>query len=98
MNRLSDGGPPMSDQPPDVIDVLERQNRWLMRGGLIGSLLVVAALIMGQARTSRTVEAEQFILRDAQGRQRLTIGAPRLSGIAVGLEADEPAIWIAGTN
>ena len=102
--RIPVRGASMSDQPQDVqvilkrIDVLERQNRWLVRAGLVASLLAVAAVTMGQARTSRTVEAEQFILRDAQGRQRLTIGTPRFSGVAIGLEADRPAIWITGSN
>jgi hypothetical protein len=66
----------MSDQPQDVqamvqrIDALERQNRWLIRAGLIGSLVAVAIVTMGQTRTSRTVEAERFVLRDTVGRMR----------------------------
>ena len=86
----------MSAQPQDVqailkrIDVLGRQNRWLIRAGLVGSLVAVAIVTMGQTRTSHTVEAEQFILRDAHGRQRLTIG------FYGGIKSDEPAIWIAG--
>ena|SRR6267143_2737535 len=94
----------MSAQPQDVqailkrIDVLERQNRWLIRAGLVASLLAVAVVTMGQGRPSRTVEAEQFILRDTHGRQRLTIGTPRFSGVAFGMDADEPTIWIAGSK
>jgi len=66
----------MSAQPQDVqtilnrIEVLERQNRWLMRGALIGLLLAVAAVTMGQAPLGRTIEAQGFILRDSSGNKR----------------------------
>ncbi len=43
---------------------------------------------------NRTIEAEQFILRDSQGRARIIIGTPKFSGVAVDLGANDPAIWI----
>lgn len=94
----------MNSQPQDVqailqrIDALEKQNRSLIRAGLFALLFVAAMVTMGQARPSRTVEAEQFVLRDSQGRQRLVIGTPRNSGVAFDLAPDEPAIWIMGEN
>jgi hypothetical protein len=76
------------------IEKLERQNRRFKRGGL-AILLAAATLIgMGQGRPTRSLEAEQFILKDAQGRPRLVIGTPSISGAAVGLAPDEPAIWL----
>ena len=55
-------------------------------------------ITMGQARQPRTVEAEQFILRDVQGRPRLSLGTPRVSGVAVDVGPDEPAMWITDRN
>jgi len=80
------------------VEKLERQNRLLKRAILAIFLLPAAIVVMGQAHPARTIEAEQFILRDAQGRQKLTIGTPRVSGVAVDLTPDEPALWIAGNN
>ena len=66
----------MNDETQDVqailkrIDTLERRNRWLIRAGLVGSLVAVAIVTMGQARPSRTVEAERFVLMDAGGKMR----------------------------
>ena len=76
------------------VEKLERQNRWMKRTSLAVFVIVIVLILMGQKQTTRTVEAEQFILRDAQGHERLTIGTPRISGAAVGLEPDEPAIWL----
>ncbi len=76
------------------IERLERQNRRFKQAGAAVLMLVGAAIAMGQARSPRTIEAERFILRDAQGRPRIEIGTPRFSGAAVGLASDEPAIWI----
>jgi hypothetical protein len=71
----------MNDQTQEVqailkrIDALERQNYWIKRAGLLGVLLAIAAVTMGQARPSRTmeariVEAERFVLKDMSGRIR----------------------------
>src|SRR5690348_10244696 len=77
---------------------VEKQNRQMKRVGLVVLLLGSLIMVMGQARPSRKVEAEQFILRDAQGRERLAIGTPRVSGAAIELGPDEPAIWIVGAE
>lgn len=80
------------------VDRLERENCWLKRVALTLVLLPVALVLMGQTQAGRTVEAEKFVLRDSQGRQRLVIGTPRSSGVAFGLAPDEAAMWMAGEN
>lgn len=76
------------------LERLERDNRRLKRLGTAILLLASTLLLMGQGRPNRTVEAERFIVRDRQGRVRVEIGTPRFSGAAVGLNSDDPAIWI----
>jgi hypothetical protein len=80
------------------VERLERQNRFYKRGAMLFLLSLIAFIAMGESRPSRTVEAEQFILRDTQGRQRLVIGTPNASGAALGLTPDEPVIWITGKS
>jgi hypothetical protein len=61
------------------VERLEGQNRFLKRAGLALLLLPVALIIMGQARPPRTIEAEDFILKDATGIRRAelkTMGGP----------------------
>jgi hypothetical protein len=76
------------------IESLERQNRLQRRAIVVVFSLVVVAGLWAQPRTTRTIEAEKFVLRDSQGRARVTIGTPRSSGAAIGMPADEPSIWI----
>jgi hypothetical protein len=78
--------------------VLERQNRLFKRVGVILLISIAAFVFIAQARPPRTLEAEQFILRDAQGRERLAIGTPRVSGVALDLAPDDAAVWISGNN
>lgn len=56
---------------------LERQNRSLKRIGAAALIIVVSALVMGQASLKRTVEADEFILKDNGGnvRARLSMNA-----------------------
>ena len=62
---------------------VEKQNRTLKRFGLGFLLLIGAAVTMGQARPSRTAEAEQFVVKDPQGHMRamlgFSLGAPMLN-------------------
>ena len=67
----------------DRIARLERENRRLKVGALLGLLVIVAVFIMGQARPPRVLEAEAFVLRDSTGVRlaQLSIeddGLPRL--------------------
>ena len=52
------------------IESLERHNRFYKRGGLALLLTVAILVVMGQAQPSRTVEAQDFILKDANGNKR----------------------------
>ncbi|MEQ8788607.1 MAG: hypothetical protein RIC55_20015 [Pirellulaceae bacterium] len=53
------------------LEKLERQNRLLRRVGFAAMILVVVAVVSGQARrTSREVAAEAFLLLDAEGKTR----------------------------
>ena len=60
----------------DRVNKLEVQNRRLKLAGLAVVIMASAALLMGQARSSRAVEASEFRLIDANGktRARLAVG------------------------
>jgi hypothetical protein len=49
---------------------LEKQNRRLKQLGVAALIVVASALVMGQAPANKTVEANEFVLRDASGRVR----------------------------
>jgi|SRR5689334_24476686 len=76
---------------------LERAN---MRLRLVSAVVGLAAL--GSCSTDlagkRTLDVQELVIRDSQGRARATIGTPRLSGSAVGMSPDSPAIWLTGEN
>jgi len=65
----------MPEQKPDLQEVLERleklerQNRTLKRLASVVMLLVAALFTMGQTRPNRTLEAEEFVLRDEAGKK-----------------------------
>jgi hypothetical protein len=60
----------------DRVNKLEVQNRRLKLAGLAVVIMASAALLMGQARSSRAVEASEFRLIDTNGktRARLAVG------------------------
>ena len=65
---------------------LEAQNRRLKRAGAAGLVLVVAILCMAQARPAPpALEASQFVLRDAQGRDRLRLEVTRDGSPAINI-------------
>jgi hypothetical protein len=49
---------------------LERENRLLKRGVCVVLLAITSAMLMGQGRPIRTVEADKFVLKDANGLTR----------------------------
>lgn len=52
---------------------LEKQNRWMKAVCLVVSLTVVCALTLGQSKaasTTKTVEAQRFVLKSAKGEIR----------------------------
>ena len=56
------------------LEGLERENRRLKRAGLAVLFLAAAGLLLGQARPSRTVETEKFVLKDVSGNTRAMLG------------------------
>jgi|SRR5215469_3467139 len=56
------------------LEQVEKENRTLKSLGTVILLALGAALLMGQSRTGRTVEAENFVLRDNRGNVRATLG------------------------
>jgi hypothetical protein len=68
------------------LEKLERHSRRMRQAGLAALVLTGAALWMAQAPSSRTVEAERFVLRDAIGRVRATLG--------VTADAQEPTLLL----
>jgi hypothetical protein len=75
------------------VEALERQNRHF-RLGAAGLLLLAALGSMAAVNSKpRTIEAEQFIVRDSKGRSRVTLATAPVSGAAVSLSPDEPAVW-----
>jgi hypothetical protein len=73
---------------------LERQNRQLKMIGLGVALGAATFLLMGAARTPKTVEAEKIVIRDHHGRARITIGTPAFAGAAISTNSDDPMIWL----
>lgn len=50
------------------LERLEKQNPRLKRVGIIALLALASFVLMGQAATKRRVEANEFILKDSDGR------------------------------
>ena len=70
----------MSSPTPDWtavverLEKLERQNRRLKQAGAVALILAAAVLLMGQASPNRTVEANEFVLKDESGAVRGRFG------------------------
>lgn len=83
------------DVQPDVkslcerVERLEKQNRWMKRMGVVAILSAVVLLVSGQAKldTKKTVDANEFVLKDANGvvRAKLGMGAELLMKNGPGL-------------
>jgi len=70
------------------LDRLEKENRRLKRLGLAALLIAAAAVVMGQSPSRRTVEANEFVLRDASGSIRATLK----------MKEGEPLLTLLGSN
>ena len=71
------------------LEKLEDQNRRFKKLGILGIVILVAALIMGQAASkTRIIEAERFVLRDKNGFTRAELA--NKSDSAVGLYLYNP--------
>jgi hypothetical protein len=75
------------------VEALERQNRRFRFVAVAFILLAAVGSLATGSSKSRTIEAEQFIVRDSQGRARVTIATAPAAGAAVSLSPDEPAVW-----
>ncbi len=68
------------------LDKVEWENRRLKLAGVVALTVIAAVVLMGQATESKVVkviEAEKFVLRDGQGRQRAELFAHKdVSGLA----------------
>lgn len=69
------------DSHPDTLDdlnnrllKLEKQNRRFTQLGLAVLIVPALLLVMGQAASKKTVEANEFVLKDADGKVRAKIG------------------------
>ena len=63
--------------PPDLgqrVEKLEKANRRLKLAGVLVLTLVGCLLLLGVASPKRTVEAETFVIRDANGKPRAVLG------------------------
>ncbi|SRR5213594_531807 len=70
------------------VEVLERQNRRMWRIGAGVIFVAGAMLLMGQAPAARTIEANEFVLRDSKGTARA-----RLS-----MDGDMPKLILLNAN
>ena len=52
---------------------LEKQNRRLKQLGIVVLIVPTLLLVMGQAPSKKTVEANEFILRDSNGNVRVKL-------------------------
>ena len=50
------------------LEKLEKQNRRMKQAGIAGLLFISCVLLMGQAPSTKTVEANEFVLRDSGGK------------------------------
>ncbi len=59
---------------------LEAQNRRFRKAGIAALVLASAVAVMGQARTSRVLEANEFVLKDSSGAVRASLSVDRTNG------------------
>jgi hypothetical protein len=66
---------------------LERQNRWLKRGGLAALVIVGTALLLGNRfqANDKTLEVERLVVRDSFGRQRAAVNVTKGEDPAIAL-------------
>jgi hypothetical protein len=56
------------------LERVEKENRRVKRITITGLLVLSSAFFMGQARPSRTIEAEKFVVKDSNGKVRGEFG------------------------
>ena len=56
------------------LERVERENRRLKRWGAVALIGIAAVVLTGQAKASRVVQAEKFVVQDAEGKVRAELG------------------------
>jgi len=56
------------------LERVERESRRLKQIGVVVLAGIVGAVLMGQAKASRVVQAEKFVVQDGSGRARAELG------------------------
>ena len=67
---------PTMDNVVQRMDRLERENRRMKLAGILVLVGITAVIVMGQAKATKVakvIEAERFVLRDENGRERATL-------------------------
>jgi len=59
---------------------LEAQNRRFRKAGIAALVVASAVAVMGQARTSRVLEANEFVLKDNSGTVRVSLSVDTTTG------------------
>ncbi len=103
----------MISDPPDLaqrVEKLEKANRRLKLAGVLALTLVGCLLLLGVASPKRTVEAERFILLDANGKPRVRLrmraegpelglyDANRKTRVALGMTPNGPKLGLLDAN
>jgi hypothetical protein len=88
------------------LEKLERQNRWLVCGGLALVLSCSIVLLIAQKPLARSIEAEKFVLKDATGEVRgelfttdigprlILYGSQHKSSASLGVFDDVPVLGV----
>jgi hypothetical protein len=81
------------------LEKLERENRWLKGIGCLSALLLASMILIGQAKSDRTVEAQSFVLKDASGKVGGSLEMDKV-GAKLSLNAANgfPAVILTGSN
>ena len=61
------------------LEKLERENRRMKKAGIVGIVFASVLFISGQAKTNKVVEANEFILRDGNGKARARLSTVTVS-------------------
>ena len=91
MNRMISDLPDLAQR----VEKLEKANRRLKLAGVLVLTLVGCWLLLGVASPKRTVQAEEFILRDANGKVQVMLGAGAEGPTLVLFDANGKLVFIA---
>jgi hypothetical protein len=89
------------------LEVLERENRMIKSIGCLLALVAASLFLMAQAKSDRTIEAQRFVLKDANGKlggvlemdklgARLVLNAPNGLNTAILTGSTAPSLYLNG--